>query len=117
MSNKRITFVIQKQIIMKTKIPDSIKTIEESKTFLTDLYNNGESFHPEDDANDCIGHIATLEEGNKINDLMADIYNLPGNDGKHDNSIIFCPCEFLLNLDPEYSKMRQEDEAEYLQSK
>lgn len=36
----------------KTNVPDGIKTIEEAKTFLTELYKNGEAYHPEDDANE-----------------------------------------------------------------
>ena len=35
---------------MKTHLPTSIKTIPEARDFLTALYTNGESFHPEDDA-------------------------------------------------------------------
>lgn len=90
---------------MKTVLPKRITTVEEAKSLLTDLYNNNESFHCEDDANDCLEGIATKEEGDLLNKLMGDIYDLPGNDGKHDNSISFCPCEFLLNLDPEYSML------------
>lgn len=76
---------------MKTILPDSISTIEEAKKLLLDLHNNGEAFHPEDDATQMCGNIFTHEEGTKLNKLMDDIYNLPGNDGKHDNSIEFCP--------------------------
>lgn len=101
---------------MKTHLPDSIKTIDEAKAFLTELYNNDEHFHPEDDAHGIIWNSCeepTKEECDKLNDLMCDIYNLPGNDGKHDNSIAFCPCGFLLELDPEYVKMRDADTDDY----
>lgn len=92
----------------KTSFPLAITTVEEAKTFLTDLYNNGESFHCEDDAKDIAWNFkATIAQCNHLNKLMEDIYNLPGNDGKHDNSIAFCPCGFLLNLDPEYRAMQE----------
>lgn len=62
---------------------------------------NSEAFHPEDDAHDILWdleNVPTYEECEQLNKLMDDIYNLPGNDGKHDNSIAFCPCGFLLDL-------------------
>lgn len=80
---------------MLTKLPQSITTIDEARKLLTDLYNNGESFHPEDDANDIVGDLFTKEEGDKLNDLMGQIYDLPGD---------FDPCEFYLILDNENSK-------------
>lgn len=86
---------------MKTALPDSIKTVEEAKAFLTALHSNSEAFHPEDDAHDILWdleNVPTYEECEQLNKLMDDIYNLPGNDGKHDNSIAFCPCGFLLDL-------------------
>lgn len=93
---------------MKTKLPERISTIDEAKVFLTELYNNGESFHPEDDANDIaweIGdEIPTHKEAEKLNELMEDIYNLPGNDGRHCGAMVFDPCEFILKLDPDYGK-------------
>jgi hypothetical protein len=95
---------------MKTNLPDSINTIDEAKTFLTDLFNNGESFHPEDDAFDINwpkGEQPTDEECSKLNNLMADIYNLEGNHSPYD--MVFDPCEFLLMLDPEYVKLMNED--------
>lgn len=39
---------------MKTTLPTAINTIEEAKTFLTELNTNGEAYHPEDDAHDII---------------------------------------------------------------
>lgn len=35
---------------MKTKLPNTIESVEEAKSFLTELYNNGEGFNPEDGA-------------------------------------------------------------------
>ena len=83
---------------MKTKLPQKINSIEEAKSFLTSLDANGETFHPEDDATLLNGSYFTKAEESHLNRLMDDIYNLPGNDGKHDNSIAFCPCEFILSL-------------------
>lgn len=38
------------------------------------------------------------QEKDALNNAMIDIYNLPENDGRHDSSIIFDPCGFLLSL-------------------
>jgi hypothetical protein len=96
---------------MKTVLPVSIQTIEQAKVFLTDLYNNGESYHPEDDAHDCMPlSVATAAECDQLNKLMEEIYDLPGNDGSHGNDMAFCPCGFLLSLDPDYNSG---DNAEY----
>jgi len=96
---------------MTTNLPASINTIEEAKAFLTELHKNGESYHPEDDANELIGssELWTREEGEQLNKLMEDIYNLEGNNGNHANPV-FDPCEFLLELDPEYRAMVEADE-------
>jgi len=99
---------------MKTKLPLRITTIKQAKAFLTELYNNDESFHPEDDATSLSGDPFTKKEGKKLNGLMNDIYNLPGNDGHHHGGILFCPCGFLLSLDPEYMKNFREDWDEYV---
>lgn len=74
---------------MKTQLPESIQTIEQAKQLLASLHENGESFHPEDDATQLAGDPFTKEEGEKLNQLMEDIYKLPG----------FDPCEYLLRLD------------------
>lgn len=87
---------------MNTVLPQSINSIEDAKKFLTDLYNNEETFHPEDDATDLVGDPFTFDEGTQLNKLMDDIYNLAGNESV--KSMVFDPCEFILNLDPEYSK-------------
>lgn len=84
---------------MKTNINITINTVEEAKAFLTELYNNGESYHPEDDANELVGDPFTKEEGLKLNELMESIYNLKGNDGRHSDPMIFDPCEYLMDLD------------------
>lgn len=84
-------------IHIKTKLPEAITTVEEAKQLLTDLHNNLESYHPEDDASDCIGHLATEDECNLLNKLMDDIYALNGTDNPH-LCPVFDPCDFLLNI-------------------
>lgn len=75
---------------MKTTLPKSIKTKDEAIAFLTELHNNDESFHPEDDAFDVswITVNPSIEERQKLNDLMGEIYQING----------FDPCEILLDL-------------------
>jgi hypothetical protein len=82
---------------MKTTLPAAINTIGEAENFLTSLHNNNEAFHPEDDATDLVGDLFTQSEGEQLNKLMNDIYNLEGNNGNHATPI-FDPCEFLLSL-------------------
>lgn len=92
---------------MKTALPDKISTIEEAKSFLTELYNNNEQFHPEDDAHDIVWQSAspTPEQCDQLNKMMEDIYALPENMyGRKYVDVVFDPCEFLLNLDPAYGK-------------
>lgn len=89
---------------MKTSLPQSIQTIDQAKVLLTDLYNNGESFHPEDDATQIEWDTCdepTEAECILLNKLMGDIYDLPGNDNCM--NMAFDPCMFILCLDPEYS--------------
>jgi hypothetical protein len=88
---------------MFTTLPQSINTIEEAKKFLTELHENGESFHPEDDANDIVWYlnqaqIPSKDECDQLNKLMNDIYSLPGNDDVR--NMAFDPCQFLLDLFP-----------------
>lgn len=86
---------------MKTVLPEAIKTKAEAEQFLTDLVNNKEAFHPEDDAHDIVwqsGETPTFEECEQLNKLMEDIYKMPGNDGSQ-LAPFFCPCEFILSLD------------------
>ena len=82
---------------MKTTLPEEITTINEAKQLLTALHNNGEAFHPEDDANDLCGDPFTIDEGNQLNKLMADIYSLPGNEN-YPNDLAFDPCGFFCDL-------------------
>ena len=94
---------------MKTALPDSINTIQEAKKFLLDLYNNDESYHPEDRAEDIFfidekgvidknsKRFFSDEEAEKLNELMSQIYEIDGNDGNHADPV-FDPCAFLLRL-------------------
>lgn len=86
---------------MKTTLPKSIKTVKEAKAFLTALHRHGESFHPEDDALTVIFDIKNPPNKTvrrRLNYLMSDIYDLPGNDGRHVEPMVFDPCEFLIIL-------------------
>ena len=84
---------------MKTILPPKIETVEQAKAFLTDLFNNNEVYHPEEDAHYIVWETVnpSEQERDKLNELMEDIYNLDGNNGNH-HSPKFDPCEFLLNL-------------------
>lgn len=81
---------------LRTKLPVTIKSINDVKGFLRSLHTNGETYHPEDDANDVVWHTVnpTVKEHNELNRLMSEIYALP--EAKTGD---FCPCEFLLYLD------------------
>lgn len=80
---------------MKTVIPERINSVTEAMNFMKELYDNGESFHPEDSAFDIIKHgsqdrLFTDEEAEKIDERMLDISALL----EH-----FDPCSYLLRLD------------------
>jgi hypothetical protein len=71
---------------MKTILPPKIITVEQAKNFLKALFDNGEAFHPEDDANDVsFGMEVTAQERALLNKLMDEIYALGD----------FDPCEYL----------------------
>ena len=78
---------------MKTQLPEKIENAAQAVEFLTQLFKNGESFHPEDDAHGIVWAVEdppTPEECDKLNDLMSDIYDLSDVD----------PCGILLELLP-----------------
>lgn len=85
---------------MKTKLPPEIKTIEQAKELLKALFDNNEDFHPEDDAHTILWSTTQVseQEADQLNKLMNDIYNLPGNDGRHCDPMVFDPCEYLWVL-------------------
>lgn len=89
-----------KEQTLKTQLPQAINTIDEAKAFLNELFKNGETYHPDDDASDCLEGIVTKEQGAQLNKLMDDIRALPGNE--YPQNMAFDPCDYLLDLDPEY---------------
>jgi len=91
---------------MKTILPQSINTINEAKSFLTALCSNNEAYHPDDNAHDigiydpATNHFIMLfnpAECDQLNKLMADIFNLEGNDNIH--KMAFDPYEWILYSD------------------
>lgn len=83
--------------MLRTNLPDSITSKSEAVYFLTTLYKNGESFHPEDDANDIVwaNCSPTKQECDKLNTLMDQIYKIPD----------FDPYAVLLDLLKQDSKL------------
>ena len=75
---------------MRTQLPFSIDTVEEAREFLQELFDNDESYHPEDDAHDIIWNGTTVDmfEKDRLNELMEDMRELEG----------FDACEFLMDL-------------------
>jgi hypothetical protein len=99
---------------MKTKLPSAITTIEEAKSFLRELYVNGESFHPEDAAQDIVWALPkeqqpTTNECIKLNNLMNEIYNLEGNGNSQ--KMAFDPCGYLLELQHENKEYLLKDHS------
>ena len=75
---------------MKTNLDISIQTDEQAVNFLTELHDNNESYHPEDNAHDIIWdeNRPTKTECDQLNNLMNQIYENTDVD----------PCEILLDL-------------------
>jgi hypothetical protein len=82
---------------LKTVLPDKITAIEEAKQYLTDLYKNNESYHPEDGAADCLD--IDSETGARMDELMEQVYSFANE--------AFDPCMFVLELDPTYKGMEE----------
>lgn len=61
--------------VLKTTLPDSITTLDQAKAYLTNLYNNGESYHPDDDSKDCLNGISE-QDGKHMNMLMDQVFEL-----------------------------------------
>lgn len=105
---------------MKTKLPDKITTWNEAKSFLKSLHDNGESYHPEDDAFDIDWATAspTEQESERLNELMNEIYSLP--EMKDYPNVEQCPCGFLCDLDKisnEVQFINPEDGEEHVRYK
>jgi hypothetical protein len=79
---------------MKTQLPVEINTVEEARKFLTELHNNNEAFHPDDDPMDIeypdLPHdqVPTQSERKLLCRIMNDIHQLPD----------FDPSEVLVDL-------------------
>lgn len=87
---------------MKFVLPEKIETVEQAEDYLRLLHSNSMSYHPEDDAREIEWDMPdnerpTTKECKKMNKLMEQIYNLPGNENVE--NMIFDPCGFLLELD------------------
>lgn len=77
---------------MKTILPERIETREQAVEFLTQLYQNDEAYHPDDDARDQIDvqsrePLCSHDEGKRLNKLMCDI-----------RRISVDPCDILMDL-------------------
>lgn len=74
---------------MKTILPNQIKNAEQARVFLSNLNNNDELYHPEDNAFDVVWDEGTPEkkELTQLNKLMAEVH-------EHLND----PCAFCLTL-------------------
>lgn len=90
---------------MKTNLPTKINTIDQAKHLLDELVKNGDSYHPEDRAIFIIGpgFNATTQEREQLDNLMTDIYILPGN---------FDPCSYIMSIDPTYTEAISQDEPD-----
>jgi hypothetical protein len=84
---------------MKTNLPESITSVEEATRFLTELFNNNEAYHPEDDAFDIVWQSVNPTEAEKrqLNKLMNQIYDLP-EAWSPQNPNGFDPCAVLMDL-------------------
>jgi hypothetical protein len=93
--------------MMKTTLPSKITTVEEAKEFLTALFDNNESYHPEDDAHDIDWTTCepTEEEKEQLNKLMGNMYGLNGEP-------FFDPCAFLWDMIVAANPTLQSDEEE-----
>lgn len=107
---------------MKTKLPESITTVEEAKAYLRELYKNDEAYHCEDRARDCFrtsnqseysteACVVTDEQAIHMDMLMEQIYTLPGNDGRHVEPMVFDPCGFILGLEHEGKEFLWTDQS------
>lgn len=80
---------------MKTKLPKNITGIDQAKVLLLELFINGESFNPKGDANFIENSPFNKREADKLNRLMKEIYDLPGNAGRRPGSMAFDPVSYI----------------------
>lgn len=73
-----------------TELPDKIENRKQAERYLASLYNNGESYHPDDSSFDiCWGLVCpTKKQMRRMDKLMDQIRDIKG----------FDPCVFLLEL-------------------
>lgn len=90
---------------MRTEFTTPITSLKAGRAFLTYLYEQGLSFHPEDSATDCIEHLVSHAEAQEIDKRIVEIY---AQEWPQDE----CPCSHILDLDPEYKAQRLQEEAE-----
>ena len=90
---------------MRPQFTTPITSLAEARDFLTYLHEQGLSYHPEDQASDCIGHLVTAQEAEEIEARMEEVYIQAWPEGED-------PCSHILNLDPEYRARQQEEAAE-----
>ena len=78
---------------MKTSLLNQISSAEDARVFLRALANNGESFHPDDDARNITAPnnllLFTPNEASKINELMAQICQIED----------FDACDYLQQIE------------------
>jgi hypothetical protein len=90
---------------MRPQFTTQITSLEEAREFLTYLHEQGLSYHPDDQASDCIGHLVTPQEAEEIEARMEEVHDQAWPEGED-------PCSHILNLDPEYRARQQEEAAE-----
>jgi hypothetical protein len=66
---------------MTTKLPTQLTNESEVVNFITELYNNGEFFHLDDNAEDIISNVTnerlfTDSEAEKINELLNQAFDI-----------------------------------------
>lgn len=80
---------------MKTNLAITIATIEQAKKFLSELNENREAYHCDDNAHSITWSMVnapTFEECEKLNELMQAVNSLPD----------FDPCGFLNDLNADF---------------
>jgi len=87
---------------MRPQFTTQITSLEEAREFLTYLCEQGLSYHPDDQASDCIGHLVTPQEAEEIEARMEEVHDQAWPEGED-------PCSHILDHDPEYKAAMDED--------
>lgn len=87
--------------MLKTILPDFVRSAEQAEAFLTSLHDSGECFHPDDDAHSVVwGQPGpTRKERDKLNKLMGQCRKYVD------------PCGVLLALAKRDGMLGEEDEG------